>query len=94
MPGDLFMERRIRSLIRWNALAMVVRANRRPGDLGGHISVLLLLRHSMMLDSVHFFVRRSPPMLLVATDVQGDLVYFQKVAASPGIYARSFWRGV
>ena len=37
MPGDLFMERRIRSLIRWNALAMVVRANRRPGDLGGHI---------------------------------------------------------
>ena len=34
MPGDLFMERRIRSLIRWNALAMVVRANNRPGDLG------------------------------------------------------------
>ena len=38
MPGDLFMERRIRSLIRWNALAMVVRANRKDGDLGGHIS--------------------------------------------------------
>ena len=38
MPGDLFMERRIRSLIRWNALAMVVRANNRPGELGGHIS--------------------------------------------------------
>lgn len=38
MPGDLFMERRIRSLIRWNAMAMVVRANKRPGDLGGHIS--------------------------------------------------------
>ena len=38
MPGDLFMERRIRSLIRWNALAMVVRANSRPGELGGHIS--------------------------------------------------------
>ena len=38
MPGDLFMERRIRSLIRWNALAMVVRANRKSGDLGGHIS--------------------------------------------------------
>ena len=37
MPGDLFMERRIRSLIRWNALAMVVRANNRPGELGGHI---------------------------------------------------------
>ena len=38
MPGDMFMERRIRSLIRWNALAMVVRANKRPGALGGHIS--------------------------------------------------------
>ncbi|MCY3639492.1 MAG: pyruvate dehydrogenase (acetyl-transferring), homodimeric type, partial [Gammaproteobacteria bacterium] len=38
MPGDLFMERRIRSLIRWNALAMVVRANRQEGGLGGHIS--------------------------------------------------------
>ncbi|MFU8814596.1 MAG: pyruvate dehydrogenase (acetyl-transferring), homodimeric type, partial [Pseudomonadales bacterium] len=38
MPGDLFMERKLRSLIRWNALAMVVRANKRPGDLGGHIS--------------------------------------------------------
>ena len=38
MPGDLFMERRIRSLIRWNALALVVRANRREGELGGHIS--------------------------------------------------------
>ena len=37
MPGELFMERRLRSLIRWNALAMVVRANRRPGELGGHI---------------------------------------------------------
>ena len=42
MPGDLFMERRIRSLIRWNAMAMVVRANKRPGDLGGHISQLQL----------------------------------------------------
>ena len=38
MPGDMFMERRIRSLIRWNALAMVVRANKRNGTLGGHIS--------------------------------------------------------
>ena len=36
MPGELFMERRIRSLLRWNALATVVRANRRPGGLGGH----------------------------------------------------------
>ena len=38
MPGDLFMERRIRSLIRWNALAMVLRANKNDDELGGHIS--------------------------------------------------------
>ena len=38
MPGDLFMERRIRSLIRWNALAMVMRANKSGDDLGGHIA--------------------------------------------------------
>jgi len=38
MPGDMFMERRIRSLVRWNALVMVLRANMKPGDLGGHIS--------------------------------------------------------
>ena len=38
MPGDLFMERRIRSLIRWNALAMVMRANKTGDDLGGHIA--------------------------------------------------------
>ena len=38
MPGDLFMERRIRSLIRWNALALVLRANKNEDDLGGHIS--------------------------------------------------------
>src|SRR5690606_31938634 len=38
MPGDLFMERRIRSLVRWNALAMVMRANLKDPDLGGHIS--------------------------------------------------------
>jgi len=85
MPGDLFMERRIRSLIRWNALAMVVRANRRPGDLGGHISSFA---SSATLYDVGFnyFFRG-------ATEAQaGDLIYYQG-HASPGIYARSFLEG-
>ena len=47
MPGDLFMERRIRSLVRWNALVMVLRANKRPGELGGHVSTLHLYCHTV-----------------------------------------------
>jgi len=85
MPGDLFMERRLRSLIRWNALAMVVRANRRPGDLGGHISSFA---SSATLYDVGFnyFFRGAED------DHAGDLVYFQGHCA-PGIYARSFLEG-
>ena len=89
MPGDLFMERRIRSLIRWNALAMVVRTNRREGDLGGHISSFA---SSATLYDVGFnyFFRGADD----DRDGQpaGDLVYFQG-HASPGIYARSFLEG-
>ena len=89
MPGDLFMERRIRSLIRWNALAMVVRANRQAGDLGGHISSF---GSSATLYDVGFnyFFRGGDD----DRDGQpaGDLIYFQG-HASPGIYARSFLEG-
>ena len=87
MPGDLFMERRIRSLIRWNALAMVVRANRRPGDLGGHISSFA---SSATLYDVGFNYFFKGP----SEDGQkpGDLIYFQGHAA-PGVYARSFLEG-
>ena len=89
MPGDLFMERRIRSLVRWNALAMVVRANKRPGELGGHISTFA---SSATLYDVGFnyFFRGADD----AADGQpaGDLIYFQG-HASPGIYARSFLEG-
>ena len=92
MPGDLFMERRIRSLIRWNALAMVVRANRRPGDLGGHISSFASSATLYDVGFNYFF--RAP--LPASTDDDhtrsGDLVYFQG-HASPGIYARSFLEG-
>ncbi len=85
MPGDLFMERRIRSLIRWNALAMVVRANRRPGDLGGHISSFASSATLYDVGFNHFF--RGP-----TDEHPGDLIYFQG-HASPGIYARSFLEG-
>jgi len=85
MPGDLFMERRIRSLIRWNALAMVVRANKRPGELGGHISSFASSATLYDVGFNYFF--RGP-----TEDNPGDLIYFQG-HASPGIYARSFLEG-
>ncbi|MEZ5549252.1 MAG: pyruvate dehydrogenase (acetyl-transferring), homodimeric type [Pseudomonadales bacterium] len=85
MPGDLFMERRIRSLIRWNALAMVVRANSRPGELGGHISSFASSATLYDVGFNYFF--RGP-----TDENPGDLIYFQG-HASPGIYARSFLEG-
>ena len=85
MPGDLFMERRIRSLIRWNALAMVVRANRKSGDLGGHISTFASAATLYDVGYNYFF--RGP-----TDDQAGDLIYFQG-HSSPGIYARSFLEG-
>ena len=85
MPGDLFMERRIRSLIRWNALAMVVRANRGDGDLGGHISTFASSATLYDVGFNYFF--RGP-----TEEQAGDLIYFQGHSA-PGIYARSFLEG-
>ena len=85
MPGDLFMERRIRSLIRWNAMAMVQRANDNDDGLGGHISSF---SSSATLYDIGFnyFFRGT-------TDKQeGDLVFFQGHIA-PGIYARSYLEG-
>lgn len=85
MPGDYYVERQIRSLIRWNALAMVVRANRREGDLGGHISTFASAATLYEVGFNHFF--RGP-----SDDTRGDLIYFQG-HSSPGIYARSFLEG-
>ena len=82
MPGDLFMERRIRSLIRWNALAMVMRANERGEDLGGHIATFSSAATLYDVGFNYFF--RAP-----TDDNAGDLIYFQG-HCSPGIYARSF----
>ncbi|MEB4846525.1 pyruvate dehydrogenase (acetyl-transferring), homodimeric type [Pseudomonas aeruginosa] len=85
MPGDLFMERRIRSLVRWNALAMVMRANKHDPDLGGHISTFTSSATLYDIGFNYFF--QAP------TDEHGgDLVFFQG-HASPGVYARAFLEG-
>lgn len=85
MPGDLFLERSIRSLIRWNAMAMVMRANLKDGTLGGHISTF---QSSATLYDIGFnyFFRGA------TQEREGDLVYIQGHSA-PGIYARSFLEG-
>ncbi|NND65967.1 MAG: pyruvate dehydrogenase (acetyl-transferring), homodimeric type [Halioglobus sp.] len=85
LPGDLFMERRIRSIVRWNAMAMVMRANDNEDGLGGHISSFA---SSAMLYDIgynHFFrgTEDGHP---------GDLVFYQGHSA-PGIYSRSFLEG-
>lgn len=85
MPGDLFMERRIRSLVRWNALITVMRANMNDDELGGHISTF---QSSATLYDVGFnYFWRAP-----GEDHLGDLIYFQGHSA-PGIYARSYIEG-
>ena len=85
MPGDLFMERGLRSLIRWNAMAMVMRANLKDSSLGGHISSF---QSSATLYDVGFnyFFRAT------TEKQQGDMLYIQGHSA-PGIYARSYLEG-
>ena len=84
-PGDQAIERRIKSLIRWNALAMVVRANRVEHNIGGHISTYASAATLYEVGFNHFFRARSQ-------EFEGDTVYFQGHAA-PGIYARAFMEG-
>ena len=84
MPGDLFMERRIRSLIRWNALVMVLKANMNDDELGGHISTFSSA--ATLYDvGFNYFFRGSNGQL-------EDMVYYQG-HCSPGIYARSYLEG-
>ncbi|MGB7848651.1 MAG: pyruvate dehydrogenase (acetyl-transferring), homodimeric type [Candidatus Acidiferrum sp.] len=84
-PGDQQLERRIKSLIRWNALAMVVRANRVEHNIGGHISTYASAATLYEVGFNHFFRARSE-------NFEGDTIYFQGHAA-PGIYARAFLEG-
>src|SRR6201987_1152541 len=84
-PGDQQLERRIKSLIRWNALAMVVRANKVEQNIGGHISTYASAATLYEVGFNHFFRARSEQF-------EGDTIYFQGHAA-PGIYARAFLEG-
>ena len=81
-PGDLEMERKIVRLIRWNAMAMVVRANKYSDGIGGHISTFASAASLYEIGFNHFF--RGP-----GAGLDADQVYFQG-HASPGIYARSY----
>jgi pyruvate dehydrogenase E1 component len=80
--GNLEIESRISSLVRWNALAMVVRANRESAELGGHIASYASAADLFEVGFNHFF----------RAGHDGDLVYFQPHSA-PGIYARAFLEG-
>jgi pyruvate dehydrogenase E1 component len=84
-PGSQAMERRIKSLVRWNALAMVVRANRLESGIGGHISTYASAATLYEVAFNHFLRARTE-------DGDRDIVYFQGHAA-PGMYARAYLEG-
>jgi len=84
-PGDRDIERRIKSIVRWNAMAMVVRANSKAPGIGGHISTFASAATLYEVGFNHFFRARTD-------DYAGDQIYFQG-HASPGIYARAFVEG-
>ena len=88
-PGDLAIEERLASLMRWNALAMVVRANQAYGELGGHIASYASAADLFESGFNHFFRAREG---LGAGQHRGDLVFFQPHSA-PGVYARAFLEG-
>ena len=84
-PGDLALEERLTAIMRWNALAMVMRANKAYGELGGHIASYASAAEIFEVGFNHFFQ--------AARDGHGgDLVYFQPHSA-PGVYARAFLEG-
>ncbi|MCP8898757.1 pyruvate dehydrogenase (acetyl-transferring), homodimeric type [Gilvimarinus xylanilyticus] len=83
-PGDHYIEQKIRSIIRWNAIAMVVRANKSADELGGHIASFSSAATLYEVGFNHFFRGNE--------NGPGDLVYFQG-HSSPGMYARSYVEG-
>jgi pyruvate dehydrogenase E1 component len=84
-PGDYAIEARIRSYARWNAMAMVMRANRRESGIGGHIASFASVATLFDVGFTHFW--HAP-----TAEHGGDLVFFQG-HSSPGIYARAFLLG-
>ncbi|MEM7474498.1 MAG: pyruvate dehydrogenase (acetyl-transferring), homodimeric type [Planctomycetota bacterium] len=85
-PGNREFERRIKSIIRWNAMAMVQRANKKNEGIGGHISTFASSATLYEVGFNHFFKGRGE------TGYEGDLIYFQG-HASPGMYSRAFMEG-
>jgi pyruvate dehydrogenase E1 component len=85
LPGSQEIERRIKSLVRWNAMAMVVRANRLSDGIGGHISTYASAATLYEVAFNHFFRGKGQ-------NGDGDMIYFQG-HASPGIYARAYLEG-
>jgi pyruvate dehydrogenase E1 component len=88
-PGDLAIEERLASIMRWNALAMVVRANQAYGELGGHIASYASAADLFETGFNHFFEARRGTE---PGQHRGDLVFFQPHSA-PGVYARAFLEG-
>ncbi|HEY2554192.1 MAG TPA: pyruvate dehydrogenase (acetyl-transferring), homodimeric type, partial [Candidatus Cybelea sp.] len=85
MPGDRELEARLRHIVRWNALATVVRANKVSSELGGHVASFASAATLYDVGFNHFF--RAP-----SDNAGGDLVFFQG-HSSPGVYARAFLEG-
>jgi pyruvate dehydrogenase E1 component len=84
-PGSREIERRIKSIIRWNAMAMVVRANKKSDGIGGHISTYASCATLFEVGFNHFFHAKT-------VNHPGDIIYFQG-HATPGVYARAFLEG-
>jgi len=88
-PGDLAIEEKLASLMRWNALAMVAKANEAYGELGGHIASYASAADLFEVGFNHFFRARDDDE---AAKYRGDLIFFQPHSA-PGVYARAFLEG-
>ncbi|HEX6897640.1 MAG TPA: pyruvate dehydrogenase (acetyl-transferring), homodimeric type, partial [Bryobacteraceae bacterium] len=87
-PGDLSLEQRLTAILRWNAVAMVIRANSESSELGGHLASYASAADLFEVGFNHFFRGNG----VDSTNRQGDLVFFQPHSA-PGIYSRAFLEG-
>jgi pyruvate dehydrogenase E1 component len=90
-PGDRNLERRVESLIRWNAMAMVHSQNKKDAGIGGHISTYSSLATLLEVGFNHFFHAKYSAAA-GGPDLPGDFIYFQG-HASPGVYARAYLEG-
>ncbi len=88
-PGDRDLERKVESLIRWNAMAMVHGQNKKDAGIGGHIATYSSLATLLEVGFNHFFHAKYPGR---EQDQPGDFIYFQG-HASPGVYARAYLEG-